>query len=61
MGIIGVFIPCILFLVMNKLFKLTGKKLYAKSLGLISQVPITIAEGKGELVKLLKGHKEKDI
>ena len=29
MGIIGVFIPCILFLVMNKLFKLTGKKLYA--------------------------------
>lgn len=29
MGIIGVFIPCILFLVMNKLFKGTGKKLYA--------------------------------
>lgn len=29
MGIIGVFIPCILFLVMNKLFKETGKKLYA--------------------------------
>jgi cobalt/nickel transport system permease protein len=28
MGVIGVFVPCALFLIMNKLFKGTGKKLF---------------------------------
>jgi len=29
MGILGVLVPCVLFLVLNKVFKGTGKKLYA--------------------------------